>query len=450
MPDLPTAVIIGRTNVGKSTLFNRLIEKSQAITSSVPGTTRDNNRATMEWRGINFNLIDTGGFDINPASEVEQNIHKHIKRAVQNAEVILVMVDGQVDPTPLDRQSARTALATKRPAILVINKIDSTQKERRCSPDYYKLGLPETAMVSGLNGRSSGDLLDLMVAHMKKTAAPEPKPDAIRLALIGRPNVGKSSLFNHLLGEERSIVASTPYTTRESHDEILRSGGRDYCLIDTAGLRRSARIRNARGPESPLERESEAKTTLTIKQCDVAILMLDLSQTVSAQDKKLAQTINDLHKGLIVVANKADLVPKEGRTAAAISEVIRGSLPFLDWASVLPLSAKSGWNANRLLPMAGLVYDSTRRWVDSAALTEITDSFQRKQAAPLVTAKKTHKAKLTMHQTGIEPPTFLIRSNLPGSLPQFYYRYIEHTLRAHFDFTGAPLQFNFTQYKGRK
>lgn len=450
MTALPNAIIIGRANVGKSTLFNRLIEKSQAITSAIPGTTRDSNHAIVEWRGIAFKLIDTGGFDTNPNSEVEQNIHKHIKRAMQTADVVLVTVDGQVDPTPLDRQSARTALSMKRPAILVINKIDSTQKERRCSPDYYKLGLPENAMVSGLNGRSSGDLLDVIVAHMKPTHVPKPPTDAVKLALIGRPNVGKSSLFNRLLGEERSIVASTPYTTRESHDELLQNNGRDYCLIDTAGLRRSARIRNARGLESPLERESEAKTTLTIKQCDVAILMLDLTENVSAQDKRLAQTIADLHKGLIVVANKADLVPKDKRTAAAISEVIRGSLPFLNWAPILPLSAKSGWNVAKLLPMAGLVQDAMKRWVDPAALLEITDLLQRKQRAPLVTAKRTQPAKLKMSQTGIEPPTFTIKSNLPGSLPQFYYRYIEHTLRAHFDFTGAPLQFNFTQYKGRQ
>ncbi|MDD5567014.1 MAG: ribosome biogenesis GTPase Der [Patescibacteria group bacterium] len=452
MTTVKTVALIGRTNVGKSTLFNRLIEEMKAMISDSPGTTRDRNEAYVIWRGNAFKLIDTGGIDIDQKSEIERHIVKQISAAVNLADVVLLAVDGQTEPQPQDRKAAELIRRSKTSAILVINKIDNQRQQNNISPRYHQLGLKNIAHVSGRNGRGTGDLLDIIHQILfsdSKQVSAEPKPD-LSLAIIGKPNVGKSSLVNALVGEERAIVTPIPYTTRESHDSLVQFEGHSIRVIDTAGLRKKSKIYQAYRKTKTLEKQSAAKALASIRRSDVVLLVIDLNEPLTLQDRRLAQEALEPQKGLILVANKSDLLPEERRQQSKLIEkVIHESIPFLSWAPVVLVSAKTKLNTQKILPLALAVQSERNKTIKQAELTEFIQALIRRQKPPLVSAVRYKSVDLKIAQTNVAPPTFLITTDVPGTLPEAYMRYLEKNLRERFGFLGTPIKLHFKKYQGR-
>ncbi|MBU0707513.1 ribosome biogenesis GTPase Der [Patescibacteria group bacterium] len=450
MSRVKTVALIGRTNVGKSTLFNRLIEETKAIVSNQPGTTRDRNEAFVYWRGNKFKLIDTGGIDIDPTSAIEQSIVQQVKTALVKADLILLVVDGQVAPMAQDREAARLIQNLKCPSFIVVNKIDSPISKHTSYHEYYKLGLSKMLPVSGRNGVGSGDLLDAIYYRLFLNKSPDLTKESptINIAIIGKPNVGKSSIINILVGEERSIVTPIPHTTRESHDTLLQYHDDLICLVDTAGLRKSSKIKKAYKKTKTLEKDSAQSTLESIKKCDVALLVLDLSSPITQQDKRLTQLIAEQEKGLVVIANKSDLV--NDLKPYEINKIILSAFPFLKWAPVLIVSAKTKRGVKQILPQAIAVKSECYIEIEQAKLNGFIRQITQMKRPPITTAKKKTTAKLRIEQIRTGPPAFQVSTNVPGSLPAFYLRFIEHQLRASFGLVGTPIKISFKKYYGKK
>ncbi len=450
MQKLKTAAIIGRTNVGKSTLFNCLTESVKAITSNQPGTTRDRNEANVNWRGLQFKLIDTGGLDIDPASEIERQIINQIDYAISLADLLLLVVDGQTGLLPADRMAIKIIRQSNRPALLVINKIDNQKIEDSLGKEFYKSEFT-MSLVSSKNGRGSGDLLDEIINILKPSAdsASELTKPCLSIAIIGKPNTGKSSLLNSLVGHKRSIVTAIPYTTREAHDTMFSYRGNDVCLVDTAGLRKHVKIQLAYKKNKTLEKNSELKTLKAIQHSQVILLVIDISQPITVQDKKLADIILGSNKGLIIVANKSDLLKNSDETKL-VSRLILKSFPYLDWVPILSVSAKTGYNVRKVIPTALAVQENRMKKIDSADLIAFQENIIRRKKPPLITALKNKPVKIMIDQCGSCPPIFKINVNLPGDLPQFYLRFIEKELRIKFGFSGTPIKLFFIKYRGKK
>lgn len=452
MPDIKTAVIIGRANVGKSTLYNRLAEEAKAMTSSLPGTTRDRNETFVSWRGGQFRLVDTGGLDIDPKNEIEQQIFKHIRLATVKADLLVFVVDGQSGLLPQDREANRFIQALKKPTLVAVNKLDNPSHRDSAAAEFARLGWSDITPLSAKNGSGTGDLLDAVYRQLfsdSEAASQAPKPD-LRIAVIGRPNAGKSSLVNALVGEERSIVTPIPYTTRESHDIFITFRNQLICLVDTAGLRKHSRIREAYRKTKTLEKQSETKTLDTIRRCDIALLVIDISEPLTHQDKHLIQWIIDAKKGLIILANKSDLAPTDRPAdSPTIEQAIADAVPFLDWAPIIAVSAKTRLGLHKIFPLALDVAANRKRWLDSKVLKETFVSLLRKKHPPLVTAKRNVHAVLTITQTTTAPPAFTIGADIPGNLPDFYLKYLEKKLRERFHLSGTPLVFHFKKFVGR-
>ncbi|MFA5107676.1 MAG: ribosome biogenesis GTPase Der [Patescibacteria group bacterium] len=452
MPDLKTAVIIGRTNVGKSTLYNRLAETAKAMTSNIPGTTRDRNETFVQWRGGQFRLVDTGGLDIDPKNVIEQQILKQIRLATKTADLLIFVVDGQSGLLPQDREASRFIQALKQPTLVAVNKLDNVNHRESAASEFTRLGWPDIIPLSAKNGSGTGDLLDAMYQKLfpnSQAAEQAPKPD-LRIAVIGRPNAGKSSLVNALVGEERSIVTPIPYTTRESHDTYVHYQNQLICIIDTAGLRKHSKIREAYRKTKTLEKLSESKTLETIRRCDVALLVIDLSEPLTHQDKHLIQWIITAKKGLIILANKSDLVKKDATTTdQTVEKVVADAVPFLDWAPIVAVSAKTRAGVHKIFPLAIDVATNRKRWLDSKELKEAFVALLRQKHPPLVTAKRNIHATLTITQSATTPPSFTVGANIPGNLPDFYLKYLEKKLRERFHLTGTPLVFHFKKFVGR-
>ncbi|MFA6918942.1 MAG: ribosome biogenesis GTPase Der [Patescibacteria group bacterium] len=447
---LPKVALVGRANVGKSTLFNRLIEKSKALVSDVSGTTRDRNIDISKWQGREFELTDTGGLDIDKKhpGEIEKQVVAQANLAIKNSDLILFVVDIKAGILPSDKDLANALIkkGLKNKIILVANKADSL-KQRQLEGDLYKLNLGEPIMVSGANGSGCGDLMDLIMERLpaEKTKARKEKERAIKIAILGKPNVGKSSLLNAILGEDRVIVTDIAHTTRESQDMEFYYQDHRFILIDTAGIRKHAKIT----PRS-LERKSVDKSLFAIKEADVVLFVTEVQQRINSQDKKITQAILEESKPMIMVANKWDLIDdKDTNTVNKFKEYYQNEFPYIWWAPLIFISAKSGQRARKILDLVLEIKKSAAIEISQSQLDRFLKS-KIKQHRPSRGKGLKNPYIYKIEQVRSNPPRFIIHVNDPLTLHFSYIRFLQNNLREQFQIIGTPIQIEVIRWKQPK
>lgn len=439
---LPTIALVGRTNVGKSTLFNRLLESHKALVSDIPGTTRDRKEGYCFWRGNAVRVIDTGGLDIVKGDEIEENIARQAQIAIKEADLIIFVLDVKNDPLPQDQDLARALKKSRKPVLVVGNKAETASERAMLeNPEWRLAGLNSPMPVSALRGTGVGDMLDLVYKKLKvlgKQPGPMSQVEPVKVAVIGKPNVGKSSLLNALLGEERFIATPKAFTTREPIDVLLEVEDRSYMFIDTAGIRKAGKVRKTGG----LEKAGVDKTKKILQEADVVLFLVDVSQPLGTQEKNLAGLVKEQDVGLVLVANKWDLIEeKTPKTMNKFKEYIAASIPFIAWAPVVFISAKTKQRVHNLFDLIDQVQANRFVHIPENEL----DEFWRKAVVKHKPSKgKGPKAPtvLGMTQVGTAPPTFklVIKAKRTDVLHPSYLRYLENRLREEFDFTGTPIQ----------
>lgn len=442
-PQLPNIAIIGRTNVGKSTLFNKLIEEQKSLVSDVAGTTRDRFEAECLWRGGVVRLTDTGGLDVDRSQEIENNIVEQTEMAIAKADVVLFVVDVNTGPLPDDLEIAKRLFAAKKPVVVVGNKADNPSKRRMVDgPEWRSWPLAAPIPVSAGRSIGLGDLLDVVYEKLEVLGLQPIDPRQtrpIRIGVFGEPNVGKSTLLNALLGEKRFITSSIAHTTRQPNDVDVEWNGSVYRFVDTAGVRRQNR-RNKMG--TFLEKHGAERTIELLKALDVVLFVVDVTQPVTAQDKHLAGLLAEHSVGVVIIANKWDLVPdKETNTINRAEETLRGYLPQLDYAPIVFTSALSGQRVQDIMEAVMTVFANR--------FTELSDEEAKIFISRAVARHKPSKNKGTWHpkilsfkQTHTAPPRFELVINLPreDALAPSYVRFLEHLLREYYDFSGTPIR----------
>ena len=422
---LPVVAVVGRPNVGKSTLVNRIVGRREAIVEEQPGVTRDRKELETDWRGRRFLIVDTGGW-MAAGDGLDAKVSEQAERAIKGADVVLFVADATVGITEEDDQVAAILRRTKRPVVVVVNKVDSEHRETDAW-DFARLGLGEPMPVSALHGRQVGDLLDEVHARLPD-AGPEELPagdmsKVPSIAVVGRPNVGKSTLFNRLIGDDRSVVHDQPGTTRDSIDTVVETPDGPIRFIDTAGMRRKAKI--AEGTEY----YSLVRALQTVDRADAAMLVIDAAHGVTHQDQRLAERIDAAGSPCLIVLNKIDLLDADGR--ADLAEQVADRLAFLGYAPVLKISALSGKGVHRLLPAIQEAIAAYHRRVPTRELNEVVQAAQSAQPAPGARI-------LYATQGATDPPTFTLFTN--RTLPAPYLRYVERRIREHFGFGPTPLK----------
>jgi GTP-binding protein len=438
---LPIVSIVGRPNVGKSTLFNRILGVRRAIVMDEPGVTRDRHYAQTDWAGKEFVLIDTGGYVPDSPDVFEAAIREQVVMSIDEAQVILFLVDAREGVLPMDADLARLLRRSNRSVILVANKVDNERVEQQIGA-LYELGLGEPVPVSALTGRSSGDLLDRIVAGFpEKAEEAEDGDGAMRLAIIGRPNVGKSSLTNALLGAERAIVTDIPGTTRDALDSPLRYHGQDIILVDTAGLRRKSRVKEN------IEFYSTLRTLRSIQSCDVALCVLDGTEGFMHQDIDVIQEAVEHSKGLVVAVNKWDAVEKDDRSARQIETYIHERIRMYDYAPVLFISAKTRQRVPKALDVCLRVHAERRKRISTSELNDaILPVMQATPPPSTPTGKEVKIRYITQVRTA--PPVIVVFCSNASTVPVSYHRFTERSIRAAFGFEGVPLTVQFRSSKG--
>jgi len=429
----PVVAIIGRQNVGKSTLLNRVTGDRIAIVEDLPGTTRDRVMADVSWQGRQFILADTGGLEIEPGSTIGQGVKQQAQTAMDEADVIIFLADVRDGVTPSDLEITDMLRPVDKPVVLAVNKADNDQMEAGAA-EFYQLGLGEPRPISAYHGRGIGRLLDEVVRHLPQ-APVEPEPDAemMKVAIVGRPNVGKSTLLNALLGEERVIVDDTPGTTRDAIDSLVDFDGESVLLIDTSGIKRRGRLGAGVG------RYSVIRALRAIDRADVALVVLDASELATAQDMHIAGYVQQAAKGIILVVNKWDL--PEDKNTAECDRYIRGQFRFVSYAPVLYISAKSGQGVDKIMPQVSQIYEERRKRLPTAAVNSV---IQQAVAAHGVPRKGSKLLKIRYAtQAEASPPTFVVFVNDPRLVHFSYRRYLENKLRQVFGFAGTPIRFVF-------
>ena len=428
---LPIVAIVGRPNVGKSTLFNRLLGQRRAIVDELPGLTRDRHYAEAEWSGRRFLLVDTGGIDPGSAHPIQRQILQQTAHALDEADVSLLVVDAGQGITALDREVAERVRRRGRPMLLIVNKADSAAREDEAA-DFYSLGVGTPIPVSALHGRNAGELLEEIV-HRLPTVEPVPVDEgAIRIAVVGRPNVGKSSIVNRLLGSERMVVDSVAGTTRDAVDTTFVRDGQRYVIIDTAGLRRERKVTDR------VEFYSVTRAIRALSRADLMLLIIDVSREPAKQDAKLAALAEEQRKGLIAVFNKWDLVEDPVESRAAIEEEFLRQYPFLDHVPRLYVSAVKGSSVKKILPAAAKVHEEFTRSITTSELNKTIQGILGRVQPP-ATAGGKHLKFYYAAQTGTRPPTFSLFVNNPRYRAQNYVSYLERGLRERFGFQGTPI-----------
>ncbi|MFQ5342201.1 MAG: ribosome biogenesis GTPase Der [Anaerolineae bacterium] len=429
----PIVALVGRPNVGKSTLFNRLIGERFAIVEDVPGTTRDRIYGESEWNGVPFTVVDTGGLLVGPEEPLVRQVRAQAEVAILEADVIVLLVDVKQGLTSADDDVARLLRRTRKPVILAVNKGDSQQR-RLAASEFWALGLGEPLPISALHGIGTGDLLDEVVAAFPPQEEPE-EEDAVRIAIVGRPNVGKSSLLNQLLGRERAIVHEVAGTTRDSIDTDLLFQEQRITLIDTAGIRRRGRI------EGGVEKYSVLRALRSIERADVALLLIDATEGVTSQDQHIAGYILDEYKSVVVLVNKWDLAPKDTYTMPAYTKRVRYELRFLDYVPVLYISAKTGRRVHQVLPAAMDVYATRFQRIPTGELNRLVQDTVARHAPPSKAGKRLKFLYAT--QADVDPPTFVFFVNDTRLVHFTYARFLENSIRQRHPFLGTPLRFRF-------
>lgn len=439
MPN-PIVAIVGRPNVGKSALFNRLIGERVAIVEDEPGTTRDRVYGTTDWRGIEFTIVDTGGLqddqeiETSSVAEIARRTRDQARSAISEADVIVFMVDARTGLTAGDHEVADLLRRTDKPTILGANKADNL--ERRDSVyEFYELGLGEPIAVSALHGTGTGDLLDAIVEALPHSEDDAEPFDGPQIAIVGRPNVGKSRLVNALLGQERAIVSDVPGTTRDSLDTHLEWNGTPVTLIDTAGIRRRGRV------ETGIERYSVLRSMRAIDRSDVVLMVIDATEPYTAQDLHIAGYVEEQKKGIVIVVNKWDLVEKDTHTMDEFRAEAAKELVFVPYAPIAFISAKYGQRVHQVLDLALEVVAERSKRVPTAALNKMLREAVAKHPPSSKTGKQIKFFYGT--QVDIEPPTFVFFCSDPKQIHFSYRRYLENQLRDAFAFTGTPIRISF-------
>lgn len=438
----PIVAIVGRPNVGKSTLFNNLVGDRVAIVDDMPGVTRDRLYRETEWNGTEFVIVDTGGLEPRNNDFMMTKIKEQAEVAMNEADVILFVVDGKAGVNPLDEEIAYILRKKQKPIILCVNKIDNFVEQQDDVYDFWGLGFENLVPISGGHKVNLGDLLDLVTEMIEKIELPEEEEDTLKLAIIGKPNAGKSSLVNRLSGEERTIVSDIAGTTRDAIDTVVQYNDKKYMIIDTAGIRRKSKV------EESLEYYSVLRAIKTIKRADVCILMLDGKEGLTEQDKRIAGIAAEELKPIVVVVNKWDLVNKNKVTMKSMREELYAELPFLSYAPIEFVSALTGQRTTKILEISDTIYEEYTKRISTGLLNTVL------KEAVLMNNPPTRKGRVVKinyaTQVSVAPPRFVLFCNYPELIHFSYARYIENKFRESFGFEGSPILISFEKKNAEK
>jgi len=428
----PIVAIVGRQNVGKSTLLNRLAGKPIAIVDDFPGTTRDRILASVFYPGGEFTIVDTGGLELRPDSAMADGVNEQVETAIREADVIIFLLDVRDGVMPADLEIADSLRKIGKPIVLIANKADNAKYENR-AVEFYQLGLGEPLAISAYHGRGIAEMLDEITRLLPVSSLVEPEPEAIKVAIVGRPNVGKSTLLNAILGGERAIVDDIPGTTRDAIDTLFDFEGESVLLIDTGGIRRRGRVKGG------VERYSVIRALRAIDRADIALLVLDAAELVTAQDMHVAGYIRQASKGIVLLVNKWDLV--EAGSTADFNRYVKGHFKFVAYAPVLYTSARLGWGVDEIMPQVLKIYQERLKRLPTAVVNSV---IQRAVSAHSLPRKGNLQLKiLYVTQAEVNPPTFVFFVNDPHLVHFSYQRYLENRLRQSFGFAGTPVRFVF-------
>jgi GTP-binding protein len=428
----PLVAIVGRPNVGKSMLFNRLAGRRLSIVEDTPGVTRDRLYAECDWAGRKFDIVDTGGIEPRADNEILAFMREQAMLAVDSADVIVFVTDSRTGVTAADQEVASMLQRSGKPTVLCVNKMDSTGTPDPVIYEFYSLGLGDPVAVSAIHGHGTGDLLDECVAHFPPADADEEEDDRIRVAVIGKPNVGKSSLINLILGEKRVIVSDMAGTTRDAVDTPLENEYGKYTFIDTAGIRRQSRV------DDRVERFSVMRAQLAIERAEVCLIMIDAREGVTEQDTKIAGLAHEAGKASVIVVNKWDLVEKDGKTMDKMRKDVYRDLAFMTYAPILFISALTGQRTQRIFELVNFVNGQNAMRISTGMLNNVLADAQARQQPPTDKGRRLKIYYIT--QTGVRPPNFVVFCNSRDLFHFSYQRYLENQIRAVFGLEGTPVR----------
>ncbi len=426
----PVVAIVGRPNVGKSTIFNRIVGERVSIVEDIPGVTRDRIYSSAEWLTHDFNIIDTGGIEIGDEPFLEQ-IRQQAEIAIEEADVIIFMTNGREGVTAADEQVAKILYKTKKPVVLAVNKIDNPDM-REMIYDFYALGFGEPWPISGSHGLGLGDLLDECAKHFPQEDENQYGDDVIKFSLIGRPNVGKSSLVNAFLGQERVIVSNIAGTTRDAIDTPYEYDGHEYVIIDTAGMRKKGKVYET------TEKYSVLRALRAIERSGVVLVVLNAEEGIQEQDKKIAGYAHEAGKAIVIVVNKWDAIEKDEKTMNVFTQQIREHFLFLDYAPIIFVSANTKQRVHQILPIVQRVSENHAMRIQSSILNEVIEDAVARNPAPTDKGRRLRIYYAT--QVAIQPPTFVVFVNETELMHFSYERFLENRIRETFDFEGTPIR----------